>query len=31
MSKNQKLSQDYDKMKFEKIFNEEMDKLSKEK
>jgi hypothetical protein len=31
MSKNQKLTQDYEKMKFEKIFNEEMEKLAKEK
>jgi uncharacterized protein (UPF0333 family) len=31
ITKDQKLQVDYDKMKFEKIFNEEMDKLSKEK
>jgi len=31
ISKDQKLQQDYEKMKFEKIFNEEMDKLAKEK
>jgi hypothetical protein len=31
VSKDQKLQLDYDKMKFEKIFNEEMEKLSKEK
>lgn len=30
LSKDQKLRVDYDKMKFEQIFNEEMDKLSKE-
>jgi hypothetical protein len=30
ITKNQKLQVDYDKMKFEKIFNEEMDKLAKE-
>jgi hypothetical protein len=30
VSKNQKLQLDYDRMKFEKIFNEEMGKLSKE-
>lgn len=30
ISKDQKLQQDYEKMKFEKIFNEEMDKLAKE-
>ncbi|MCX6320368.1 MAG: hypothetical protein NTX93_00970 [Bacteroidia bacterium] len=30
ISRNQKLQLDYDKMKFEKIFNEEMSKLSKE-
>ncbi|MCK9254698.1 MAG: hypothetical protein GX793_00935 [Bacteroidales bacterium] len=30
LSKDQKLQVDYDKMKFEQIFNEEMDKLSKE-
>lgn len=31
ISKNAKLSQDYDKKKFEEIFNQEMDKLSKER
>lgn len=31
LSKNQKLSQDYDKKKFEEIFNAEMDKLAKER
>jgi hypothetical protein len=31
VSKNQKLQVDYDKMKFEKIFNEEMEKLANEK
>ncbi|MEI6049002.1 MAG: hypothetical protein WCS03_08910 [Bacteroidota bacterium] len=30
VTNNQKLQLDYDKVKFEKIFNEEMDKLSKE-
>jgi hypothetical protein len=30
ISQNSKLQVDYDKVKFEKIFNEEMDKLSKE-
>jgi len=31
VTKNQKLQVDYDKMKFEKIFNEEMEKLANEK
>lgn len=31
ISKNQKLSQDYDKKKFEEIFNAEMDKLARER
>ena len=31
ISKNAKLQQDYDKKKFEEIFNQEMDKLAKEK
>jgi hypothetical protein len=31
VSNNKKLEQDYDKKKFEEIFNQEMDKLSKEK
>jgi hypothetical protein len=31
MSNNQKLSQDYDKKKFEEVFNAEMDKLAKER
>jgi hypothetical protein len=31
ISKNAKLAQDYDKKKFEEIFNEEMDKLAKER
>ena len=30
ISKNQKLQLDYDKKKFEEVFNSEMDKLSKE-
>ncbi|MES2780503.1 MAG: hypothetical protein V4651_11455 [Bacteroidota bacterium] len=31
ISKNSKLQQDYDKKKFEEIFNQEMDKLAKER
>ncbi len=31
ISKDQKLQLDYDKMKFEQVFNEEMDKLEKER
>jgi hypothetical protein len=31
ISKNEKLRQDYDKMKFEETFNQEMDKLANEK
>lgn len=31
ISQNQKLQQDYDKKKFEEIFNQEMDKLAKER
>jgi hypothetical protein len=31
ISKNSKLQQDYDRKKFEEIFNQEMDKLSKER
>jgi hypothetical protein len=31
ISKNAKLMQDYDKKKFEEIFNQEMDKLAKER
>lgn len=31
ISKDQKLQLDYDKMKFEQVFNEEMDKLAKER
>ena len=31
MNNNQKLSQDYDKKKFEEVFNAEMDKLAKER
>jgi len=31
ISQNQKLAQDYDKKKFEEIFNSEMDKLAKER
>ncbi|MFN9520001.1 MAG: hypothetical protein ACK574_09760, partial [Bacteroidota bacterium] len=31
IGQNQKLQQDYDKKKFEEIFNSEMDKLAKER
>ncbi|MFY8189965.1 MAG: hypothetical protein ACOVK9_03290, partial [Bacteroidia bacterium] len=31
MNNNQKLSQDYDRKKFEEVFNAEMDKLAKER
>jgi hypothetical protein len=31
IGQNQKIAQDYDKKKFEEIFNSEMEKLAKEK